>query len=162
VLLVDASLYSPSVHQTFSATLSPGLAEKLLSATSNGMRESEIPDLHILTGGDVTKVGPKKGNLTRESAVFDRFARDLPRLLHDWRQEHRYVVLDLPSLAEESQVPHVASQCDGVLLVVAAEQGRWQSLRNAREQLEARKVKLLGVVLNKRRYPIPTWLYRTL
>ncbi len=162
VLLVDASLYAPSVHRTFSAEISPGLGEKLFADATNGTRESAVPNLRILTVGDLSKAGPRKGRYGRESSTFDRLARDLDELLQDWRQDYRYVILDLPALEEDSQVPHVAAHCDGTLLVVAAGKGRWQVLQHAREELDACRVGLLGVVLNKRRYPIPGWLYRTL
>lgn len=162
VLLVDAALYAPSVHRTFSAAISPGLGEKLFAAASNGTRESAVPNLRILTVGDLSKAGPRKGRFGRESSTFDRLARDLDGLLEDWRRDYRYVVLDLPALNEDSQVPHVAARCDGTLLVVAAGKSRWQILQHAREELDSGRAALLGIVLNKRRFPIPGWLYRTL
>lgn len=162
VLLVDAALHAPSVHRTFRAELSPGLAEKLLDADSNGMQSSDVPNLSVLTAGYTGERAYRGARGVTKHAVFDLFARDFGRLLGEWKRKYRYVVIDLPAVGELSLVPHLASECDGALLVVAADGRRWQVVRHAKDQLDASGAKLLGVVLNKRRYAIPGWLYRTL
>ena len=48
---------------------------------------------------------------------------------------------------------------DGVVLVLEAEKTRWQVADKARESIENHGGKVLGVVLNKRRYYIPDFIY---
>jgi Mrp family chromosome partitioning ATPase len=56
----------------------------------------------------------------------------------------------------------LASVCDGVVVVAEAGRATPKSLRRAAQVVELAQGKLLGVVLNKRKYPIPSWLYRIL
>jgi hypothetical protein len=47
-----------------------------------------------------------------------------------------------------------------VILVVESERTRKRTAMWAKEQVEGAGGKLLGVVLNKRKYYIPDWLYK--
>jgi Mrp family chromosome partitioning ATPase len=51
---------------------------------------------------------------------------------------------------------------DGVVMVVQAEKTRWEVAQSARQRMEHDKVKILGVVLNKRQMHIPEWAYKML
>jgi len=51
---------------------------------------------------------------------------------------------------------------DGVLFVVKANQIRWEIIDEARGQLKEAGVKVLGVVLNERRFFIPEGIYERL
>ena len=52
--------------------------------------------------------------------------------------------------------------CDGLVLILTANQTRRLVAQNIRDQLSAAQVRLLGTVLAARRFPIPTALYRKL
>jgi len=45
---------------------------------------------------------------------------------------------------------------------VEAERTRWEVAENARKSIKSGNGNVLGVVLNKRRYHIPNWLYKRL
>ena len=75
---------------------------------------------------------------------------------------HHYVIVDLPALAENALAPRFTNLCDGIVLVVEAERIRWEVAQRAKEKLENVNADVLGVVLMKRSFPIPSWLYRTL
>ena len=47
-------------------------------------------------------------------------------------------------------------------MVIQAENTRWELAQSAKERIESDKVKILGVVLNKRRMHIPDWAYKLL
>jgi len=68
----------------------------------------------------------------------------------------------MPAVGEVHSAARLASLCDGVVLVVEAGSQRWEVVCKAKEQLLKWNANTLGVVLNKRRFPIPEWLYRTL
>jgi len=78
------------------------------------------------------------------------------------KKDYRHVVLDMPAMKEARLAARLASLCDGVVLVIEAERLRWEVLLEAKAQLLKWNANTLGVVLNKRRFPIPEWLYRTL
>ncbi len=56
----------------------------------------------------------------------------------------------------------IASVTDGIILIVDAGASRWQVVRHVVEGLTARQATVLGVVLNKRRHYIPSFIYRKL
>lgn len=56
----------------------------------------------------------------------------------------------------------VAGKADGVVLVLEAERTRWPVALSAKATIERSGGTVLGVVLNKRRYPIPDAVYRWL
>ena len=154
VLLVDADIDHPSVHRVFKkAKLSPGLTDILTNGQSDGDTIQPLPaqDLHILSAGTTNG---------KFSEVFDsdRFSK----LLKSIKNHYRFVVVDVPALNGTSSATQLAGLCDGVVLVVEAEWLRWEVAQRAREQLVKSNAKVLGVVLNKRRFYIPNWLYQTL
>lgn len=153
VLLVDANTAHPSVHRIFKKKLSPGLVDVLENGQGNGdaILSSPVQNLHILS------VGRVKVNL---SQIFDsdRFSKRLSSI----KGPYRFVVFDLPAVSQTSIVPRLAGLCDGVIIVVEAERLRWEVVQRMKEQLVKAGADVLGVVLNKRRFPIPAWLYRTL
>ena len=153
VLLVDANTAHPSVHRIFKRKLSPGLVDVLENGQSNGdaILDSPVQKLHILSAGNA------KVNL---SQIFDsdRFTKQLDSM----KKPYHFVVIDLPAVSQTSIVPRLASLCDGVIIVVEAERLRWEVVQRMKERLVKAQADVLGVVLNKRRFPIPSWLYRTL
>jgi Mrp family chromosome partitioning ATPase len=48
------------------------------------------------------------------------------------------------------------------VIVVEAGESRRDEILNAQRTIEASGGKFLGFVLNKRRYPVPGWLYKRL
>ena len=153
VLLVDANLNHPSVHETFKTKLSPGLAETLTNGSNNGgaVTPSQVHNLHILSAG------------TARSNYSEILNTDqLRKLLNSWKKNYRFIVIDLPAVNEASWAIRIARLCDGVCLVVEAERSRWEVVDRVREQLVKSETNLLGIVLNKRKLHIPEWLYRTL
>ncbi len=56
----------------------------------------------------------------------------------------------------------LAAKMDGVIMVVEAENTRWEVAQSAKERIESDKVKILGVVLNRRKMYIPDWAYKLL
>ena len=51
---------------------------------------------------------------------------------------------------------------DGVILVVEADRTKRDQIQRAQQTIEMANGKLLGLVLNKRRYVVPKWIYRGL
>ena len=80
--------------------------------------------------------------------------------LQTLRHMYDYVLVDCPSIKESGDAAYFASAVDGVVLVVSAENTRKEQVRNALNTIEMAEANVLGCVLNKRRYPIPNWIYR--
>ena len=152
VLLVDANSVGPCQHLKFGARLSPGLAD----FGSNGrpvlscIQSSEVENLDILTAGN--------GGQDLSSNVIKAFSEALAAI----RREYSFIICDLPPVREHSPAMRIAALMDGVVLVVEAEKTRWEVANKVREALVQADSNVLGVILNKRRFHIPEWLYKTL
>lgn len=71
-----------------------------------------------------------------------------------------YVLIDAPAVADLSWAPVIGAMTDGVILVVQAERTRWPVALSSKQEFEGSGAKVLGVFLNKRRFYIPSRIYR--
>jgi len=141
ILLLDMNTARPPVHRIFT------------DGQGNGGVVLDSPEETLPLLADSSR----NMNLL-ETLDSDRFTEQLSSV----KKPYRFVVVDLPALSEASFVPRLCSLCDDALMVVEAERLRWEVVRRATEQLAKSRANILGVVLNKRRFHIPTWLYKTL
>ena len=72
------------------------------------------------------------------------------------------ILIDCRSLKVSSEAAVLSSSVDGVAVVVEAGHTRRDEILNAQRTIENAGGKFLGFVLNKRRYPVPEWLYKRL
>src|ERR1700730_3126285 len=72
------------------------------------------------------------------------------------------ILIDCRSLRVSSEAAVLSSSVDGVAVVVEAGQTRRDEILNAQRTIENAGGEFLGFVLNKRRYPVPEWLYKRL
>ncbi len=70
-----------------------------------------------------------------------------------------FVVFDLPPLKEAGHVLELVALLDNTIMVVESERTRWETVRWASELLNEAGSNALGIVLNKRAYYVPEWLY---
>jgi len=78
------------------------------------------------------------------------------------RQQFELVVVDSVSVSESFDPIMLANQMDAVVLVVAAEATRAPVAQNLRDRIAEVGGPIIGVVLNRRRFHIPNFLYRRL
>lgn len=83
-------------------------------------------------------------------------ATSLNRLL----AESDCVLIDCEPMSVSAELARIASITDGVVLVLEAGFTRKKQVDRAVATIRAAGGTCLGVVLNKRKYPIPGWLYR--
>lgn len=85
----------------------------------------------------------------------------------DWRTKvsrirarYRYSIIDCPALSTSSDVLSLAPHLDGVVVVVAANETHKAQIANVERQIQMVNGKILGYLLNKRKYMVPDWIYR--
>jgi protein-tyrosine kinase len=83
-------------------------------------------------------------------------------MVHNVSAGFELVILDLPPVSESVIGPALAKAVDGVLLVVEAERTRAAAVRATEKTLRMYGGNVLGIVLNKRRFHIPDFIYRRL
>jgi capsular exopolysaccharide synthesis family protein len=69
-----------------------------------------------------------------------------------------YVLLDAPPLLRSADATLMGRLCNGAVIVVQSEVTEREALVQARDQLERSGVKVVGVVLNRVRNPVPARL----
>ncbi len=153
LLLVDANLRSPSLHEFFTLGKNPGLAELLTGEKTlrQVIKATHLPNLLLIPAGSLPQ------------NPFPLFANGkVDSLLQQMRAGVDWVILDAPAINIFNDAVAVGARTDGVVLVVQAEKTRWEVAQSARRRLESAQANILGVVLNDRKTHIPEWLYRRL
>lgn len=152
VLLVDANLRDPSQHEVFHTPRSPGFSDVI----RHSFKRIPVAD-GVQNGFYLLPCGEPIDKVPR---LFSDPA--LRRTIERWRSSFDWIVLDGPPVTAYSDSSVLAGLTDGVILVVQAEKTRWEVAEQARKTLEDAGGRLLGSVLNRRRYHIPTSVYRRL
>jgi polysaccharide biosynthesis transport protein len=138
VLLIDADLRRPSLHELFGVPREPGLADYLGGETDElPMVATKVPHLFIIPAG-LTQPNPS------ELLGAERMRGLLSRIPQRFGQ----VILDSPPLMSITDAAILSTQVDGVLLVVKAETVPRKAVRDVKDHLLELQAPLLGVVLN--------------
>ena len=98
--------------------------------------------------------------LVRESSQSLLFESSQFRgMLSRLRETFDLVLIDSPPATEYAEGLVLASKVDGVVLVVAAEETRWQVVEDVNRRLQTMGGNVLGTLLNKQRFHIPSMIY---
>jgi capsular exopolysaccharide synthesis family protein len=140
VLLVDADLRSPSIHEVFDIPRSPGLVELLRDRRPLEGVVQRVPysDLDVLTAGaPVTRAG--------DVVSSPRMAELLASIAPHYDQ----VVIDAPPLLVAADAAGLASHPGTDVIVVVKRQGKRHPLLKALKKLELTEANVLGLVVNR-------------
>ena len=152
VLLVDANLRAPSLHELCDLPRAPGLAELINDGHAwQGAAHVVQGGLTVITAG-ATLEHPSR--LFTGSALVDGLTRLDGEV--DW------VVFDCPAVNVYPDAAAIAAACAATVLIVRSGRTRREVVQDAKRRLEQAGAHLAGVVLNRRRYYIPEALYRWL
>jgi capsular exopolysaccharide synthesis family protein len=151
VLLIDANLRAPFLQNVFGIKHNNGLADLLAGKSSKAFKIMKIglSYLCVLTSGE-NLLGPV--NLF-ESWRFDEFLKKMRNLFD-------FIIIDAAPLATFPESRILIEKVDGVILVIRSGKIRRQVALRAKQDLEESGARVLGVVLNRRKYHIPEWLYQ--
>ena len=113
------------------------------------------------TSGDKTfDVAPLPPEFLAASHTTD--SREPAAAWERLRTANDLVLVDSPPATTSPEGLAVCSQVDGVVLVLAAEDTRWPVAERVKQSIERSGGRVLGIVLNKRQYHIPQFIYRRL
>jgi capsular exopolysaccharide synthesis family protein len=140
VLLIDADMRRPRVHELFKESQDPGLSNVLVgnAKVSDAVHDGPLTGLSVLAGGHCP---PNPSELLGSR----RFA-DLIRALE---RHFEWIIVDTPPVMAVTDACVVAHLAEGVLFVVGAEMAGRQAIKAAIEQLERVDARFVGVVLNR-------------
>jgi capsular exopolysaccharide synthesis family protein len=142
VLLVDADLRRPRIHDIFGLKNDAGLAE-LLRSGADCTRWPEIAQHTKMAGLTVITAGkPGRG----AGILF--YSPDFPTLLAKWREQYDLVLLDTPPALPITDARVIGILADGVVLVTRAGQTTREALLAIQERFAEDRIHLLGCILN--------------
>jgi len=141
VIVVDADLHRPRQHRVFRLPNNTGLTNALLSegsALEVLLQETPVPGLQVLTSGPLP---PNPAELLGSARMRELLAQ-LTSLAD-------IVVIDSPPTMAVSDTAILASEVDGVLLVLDAGKTRREMALHALTGLRQVQARVIGVVLNR-------------
>ncbi len=142
VLIIDADLRRPRLHDIFGVKNEGGLADLLRERSLNEelastlVRPTEVPNLHVLTSGE------------SNTAAKLFFSSSMPSLIAWCRKNYEMVIIDTPPMLLTPDARMLGPISDAVLLVVRAGQTTRDAALAARQRFAEDRTRILGVILN--------------
>lgn len=140
VLLIDADLRRPSIHQYLSLEGGAGLTTVLIG---NAELDEVVQPLET-EGLDVLASGPVPPN---PSEILG--SEQMEKLLAQAMADYDFVVIDAPPLLAVTDAVVLSHHVGGALVVARSEHVKKQQLGQALEKLDAVGARVLGVILNR-------------
>lgn len=139
VLLIDADLRNPSLHQVFSVPNHIGLSSVLSNQYSveDVLRESYIDNLQLFTSGPIP---PNPSEMIGSNRM--------KRLIEKLEDQYDVIMFDTPLMLAVTDALIVSSLCDGVLLVVNSGKVKKELVKKTKAALEHVNARILGAILN--------------
>lgn len=150
VLLIDGNASSPVLHTLLGGTITPGLTDIVFE---NARPEDTVAE----TGLNGVSLLPYGSGTASSLALYrsPAFGACIAAL----QSRFDLLILDGPSLLVSSDASLASPHFDGVLLVIACEATQWGVAQHVRDKIESVGGRLLGTVLNRRRYYVPSSVY---
>ena len=138
VLLIDADLRRPRLHDVFGFHQQPGLTDVLRGkASQDAVRKTKVPRLWLMPAGVPSRQAA-------DLLGSERFRQ----LIECFRDQFDWIVLDSPPVLSVTDACLITRVASGVLFVVGSGQTSRKVAQAAVERLEAVGANVLGVLLN--------------
>lgn len=127
-----------------------------------GLQNAErVPQPSDIEGGPLPTAGVIRRELPR-GLIRRLRAGGLAHEFDSLPQSVRLVLLETPSLLRSAEAGALSGHVDGTIVICESEHTKYGEMREAMETIERVHGKVLGVLLNKRRYRVPPILARLL
>ena len=139
VIVVDADLREPTMHDVFRCEMKPGLVQVLKGSVmlDQAIQSTEQEGLHILTSGSVI-INPAE----------EVSSPEMKFLIDQLKSRYDIVLFDCPPALAVTDATGFSTLVEGVVVVSAAGKTTMSYLKRTHETLEQVGANLLGVVLN--------------
>ena len=153
VLLVEVNARRPSLFWRLGLANAEGVTHyfKETRSLSSVVQHSPSGDF------DVVHVG---GN--DPAAIQLHLERAFPRLIEEALHSYDAVIVDAPPIVVSPETPPMCACVDGVVVVVQAEKTKREVVERSLQMVGQFDGNVLGVVLNRKKYYIPDFIYRRL
>jgi protein-tyrosine kinase len=153
VLLLDADQHRPSQHLFFHIVAECGWQEVV---RDNGPIEKALHQF----GETRLFIGPSSQNFASNPQIYNSLLLDV--FWKKLKQRFDLILIDSPPATTSTDGLAISSKVDGVVLIVEAEKTRWPVVESVKDRIARSGGNILGIVLNKRRFYIPDFIYKRL
>ena len=140
VLLVDADLRKPTLHQIMEVSNRQGLTSLI---TQQATLEEVIVTKETVKGLYVLPSGPIPPNPSEMLA-----SNAMEKLVQSFLKAYDVILFDTPPILAVADALVLATHCDGAILVTRSNQTEKRDLVRAKEHLDRANVYLFGAILN--------------
>lgn len=152
VLLIDADLRRPVLHELFDLKREPGLADLLHELNLN----DQVKDVEGLLKGVVQRTPERRlvvlsCGMVKQAAFELLNSEIMQRILDALAHRFDFVILDSPPVLAVSDAVALSSQVDYVVMVADAGRTRRKELREAVNRLRDANANIVGISLNRLR-----------
>ena len=140
ILLIDADLRRPTIHQIMEVKNQYGLTSLLTKKANLEMAilpTSRANNLHVLPAGPIP---PNPSELLGSNMM--------ETLIAELSAKFDLVLFDTPPVLAVTDAQILGSRCDGIIIVIRSHKTEKKELIKAKELLDRTNVNLIGVVLN--------------
>jgi protein-tyrosine kinase len=151
VLLVDTNIRNPGLHSVFNTEPYGGICEFIGQDRSKTFEFKRVgpAELYFLPCGIVTA----ESRRNFDSSRFESFLKYA-------REKFDFVIMDTAPIGNYSDPQAICPKVDGVIMVITSGKTRRQVAQRVKKEIEDADGRILGVVINKRKYYIPDWIYK--
>jgi capsular exopolysaccharide synthesis family protein len=153
ILVVDCAVDNPEIHLLFGLDNDKGILDYL-----SGTASLEDIVKHVEEGVlDVVTIGPRRGaDITQP--LFN--SEQMATFIRTVRERYDYVIVDTSAILEAPETPIIGSYVTGTVMVVQAGKTKREVIKRAMLNIEKLGGRLIGTVLNRKKYYIPEFIYR--
>lgn len=151
ILLCEMNARRPSFSSVFSTNGESGVTEYFLSkdALSSHIRKSQPEGLDVLHVGQ------------QDATIIQLHLKHVfPRMLEEALRMYDTVIIDAAPVVTAPETPPLTAFVDGVVMVVHAGKTRREIVQRALASIASFGGNVLGVVLNRKRFHIPDFIYK--
>jgi protein-tyrosine kinase len=155
-LVIEANLRQPS----FSKILGRGGHSSIIGALQDQDKSLEsvitLPDygFSIIPAGITAPIKDYQGP--------EMYLEKMGNVLEKMRNHYAYILIDCPPVVPYLDSDIISAFVDGLVIVVEANSTRAEVLNFAIRRLKSVDAPIVGLILNKRVFYIPKWLYKFL
>ena len=150
IALVDFNLRSPAIHSILGLRQSPGLTEVLAEgkdAISVAQPVNDLLDVYTVGALSMQSLSVLKSEAVEE--FFNKLS-----------EKYEYIIVDVASANHFPDSQVLSAILREAVIVIDSDKTPREAVAQAKKRIESGGGKVSGLIMNKRTFPIPNFLYR--